>query len=171
MNADDLARAQGPLKERYRLNPNTAVAILEARSLLGKEVHCTNTIQGFDIELGLHPAAGGASNNLCPGTVFLDSLSACAAITMSAVSTYMGIEIRNGTITAKGELDLRGTLAVSAEAQVGFRRIDIQVELDTDASPEQIEALLKSTEKYCVVLQTLRVQPELTITSKTIGRA
>jgi uncharacterized OsmC-like protein len=163
MTAEQLSRIQSPLKENYKLNPACAQAKLVATTTLGTDITCINRIGNAVIETGLHPGVGGSSRNICPATIFLDSLAACAGITMGAVATHMGIVIHSGTIYVEGDLDLRGTLGVSDDVQVGFREIRIHVELDTEVSAKEIETLLKMTEKYCVVYQTLVKSPRISM--------
>ena len=161
MTKEQLNRVQTPFKEKYRLKPSTAQTKLAARAVLGKDITCTNKIGNNDVDTGMHPGVGGRSENICPATVFLDSLAACAGIVMGAVATHMGMEIRSGAVYVEGDLDLRGTLGVADDVQVGFKEIRMSVGIDTDASKQEINTLLKMMEKYCVVYQTLAKPPKM----------
>ena len=161
MEREQLQAVQAPLKERYRENPDAAVVTLSARGELGAGVSCSVDTGRAIAEAGLHPASGGDGSQLCSGDMLLEALAACAGVTLRAVATSLGIEIRSGTVRAEGDLDFRGTLAVDREAPVGFRAIRLAFELDTEAGPEQLQTLLKLTERYCVVLQTISTPPEL----------
>ena len=164
MNAEDLRRAQAPLKERYRSVPDDALVTLHAEGRIGEGVSCRiETGKGL-VTAGLHPATGGSGQAACSGDMLLEALVACAGVTLNAVATALGIELRDATLRAEGRLDFRGTLGVSKEVPVGFQHIDLQVRLDTDASEEQIATLLRLTERYCVVLQTLAHPPQLKLT-------
>jgi uncharacterized OsmC-like protein len=155
MNATELKSLQTPLKERYREHPESAVITLKAEGKVGENISCkVETGRGL-VEAGLHPATGGNGLLACSGDMLLEALVACAGVTLKAVATTIGIEIKNGTIKAEGDLDFRGTLGVSKEAPVGFKRIRLQFHLDANATPEQIASLKKLTERYCVVYQTL----------------
>ncbi len=163
MDLDTLRSRQSPLKEQYRQSPETALITLKAEGQLGEGVTCrVNTGQAL-AQAGLHPATGGDGLSLCSGDMLLEALAACAGVTMGAVATALEIDIRQGTVRAEGDLDFRGTLGVSKEAPVGFQAIRLQFELDTDASEEQLATLLKLTERYCVVFQTLKQSPELRV--------
>ncbi|MEJ5230870.1 MAG: OsmC family protein [Geminicoccaceae bacterium] len=156
MTPDQLKALQAPLKSRYRENPEAALITLRAEGVLGEGVSCrVDTAKGL-VEAGLHPATGGSGLQACSGDMLLEALVACAGVTLTAVATALGIALRGGTVRAEGDLDFRGTLGVDKEAPVGFRAIRLTFELDTDAGPEQLERLLTLTERYCVVLQTLR---------------
>ena len=169
MNADELRQAQSPLKERYRAEPGAALVMLHAEGRIGEGVSCRlETGKGL-VTAGLHPATGGTGLAACSGDMLLEALVACAGVTLNAVATALGIALRDATLRAEGLLDFRGTLGVSKEVPVGFQQIDLQVTLDTDAPEEQIATLLRLTERYCVVLQTLAHPPRLTITRA--GRA
>jgi uncharacterized OsmC-like protein len=155
MDRDALSAVQEPLKSRYRQDPSAARVTLSATGTLGEGITCSVQTGRAMAEAGLHPATGGDGSALCSGDMLLEALAACAGVTLRAVSTSLEIPVRGGTVRAEGELDFRGTLAVDREAPVGFREIDLAFELDTDADAEQLETLLKLTERYCVVLQTL----------------
>jgi len=158
---EQLQAIQAPLKERYREDPGAAVVTLSAEGELGEGVSCSVKTGRAIAEAGLHPASGGDGSQLCSGDMLLEALAACAGVTLRAVATSLGIEVRSGTVRAEGDLDFRGTLAVDREAPVGFRKIRLAFELDAEADAEQLETLLKLTERYCVVFQTLASPPEL----------
>ena len=169
MNLDQLRELQAPLKSRYRDEPETAVITLRAQGEIGQEnLACRVETGRTLVEAGLHPASGGSGLQACSGDMLLESLAACAGVTLSAVATALGVELRKGTVSVEGDLDFRGTLGVAKDAPVGFRAIRLIFDLDTDASEEQLASLLKLTERYCVVLQTLRTPAE---TSATLRRA
>jgi len=168
MNAEDLRSIQAPLKERYREAPEAALITLRAQGSLGEGVRCKiETGKGL-VTAGLHPATGGNGLSACSGDMLLEALVACAGVTLNAVATALGITLREATLQAEGELDFRGTLGLSKEAPVGFQNIRLQFTLDTDASQEQIDTLLRLTKRYCVVYQTLARPPTLTITRKLV---
>lgn len=167
MRADELRSLQAPLKERYRQQPETALITLKAEGRLGEGVSCKVATSKAMIEAGLHPATGGNGTLACSGDMLLEALVACAGVTLSAVSSAIGVDIRNGSLRAEGDLDFRGTLGVSKEAPVGFQEIRLHFDLETDATDEQLASLLKLTERYCVVYQTLRHATAIT-TSHTV---
>lgn len=157
MNADDLRALQAPIKDRYRADPGAAMVTLKASgSLTAGGLTCRVETGRALAEAGLHPASGGDGSALCSGDMLLEALVACAGVTLQAVATALAIPIRGGTVRAEGDLDFRGTLGVSKEAPVGFAAIRLAFELDTDASQEQLDTLLKLTERYCVVAQTVK---------------
>jgi len=163
MDADRLKSLQAPLKDRYRSEPSSARITLRAAGQATEGIACKiETGKGL-VEAGLHPATGGTGALACSGDMLLEALVACAGVTLRAVATAIGVELRDARVTAEGDLDFRGTLGVSKEAKVGFDRIRLRFELDTDASEEQRATLLKLTERYCVVLQTLRAPPALSV--------
>jgi uncharacterized OsmC-like protein len=164
---DELRTIQAPLKERYREDPNAAVVTLSADGKLGEGVSCSVQTGRAIAEAGLHPASGGDGSLLCSGDMLLEALVACAGVTLQAVATSLGIEVESGTVRAEGELDFRGTLAVDREAPVGFSAIRLSFELDTNADREQLDTLLKLTERYCVVFQTIAGSPQLSATLET----
>ena len=164
MNADELRALQAPLKQRYQDDPGAAVVTLTAEGRLGDGVTCRVETGRAVVEAGLHPATGGSGLAACSGDMLLEALVACAGVTLNAVATAIGVSIDAGRVRAEGDLDFRGTLGVSREAPVGFRAIRIAFDLDTTASPEQLATLLKLTERYCVVLQTIRHGPEVSAT-------
>jgi len=164
MDAEGLRALQQPLKDAYRSDPAAAVITLRARGDLGEEgVSCSvETGQALAVA-GLHPATGGDGTLACSGDMLLQALVACAGVTLRAVATSLGIDVAGGTVRAEGDLDFRGTLAVAKEAPVGFTSIRLSFELDTDASDDQLATLLRLTERYCVVYQTLRAPPHVTV--------
>ena len=165
MKTEELRSLQAPLKERYRAEPEAAAITLKARGRLGEGVTCRVDTGKALVEAGLHPATGGDGFAVCSGDMLLEALAACAGVTLNAVATALGIEIRSGTVRTEGDLDFRGTLGVSKEAPVGFQRIRVFFDLDTSASEEQLATLLRLTERYCVVLQTLRQPAEISVTT------
>lgn len=170
MNGQELRDLQAPFKARYRDMPDTALITLKAAGELGAEkITCKVTTGRALIEAGLHPAAGGDGLSLCSGDMLLEALVACAGVTVKAVATALDLPLRGGTVEAEGDLDVRGTLGVAKDAAVGFRAIRLTFDLDCPASPEQIETLLKLTERYCVVFQTLNAKPALTVSHHTRG--
>ncbi len=166
MNADDLKKVQAPLKERYRSTPDAALITLRAQGSIGEGVSCKVETGKALVTAGLHPATGGNGQAACSGDMLLEALVACAGVTLNAVATALGIELRDAKLEAEGDLDFRGTLGVSKEVPVGFQNIRLQFELDTDASEEQLATLLRLTERYCVVYQTLAHPPALAVTRK-----
>ncbi|MGN2390698.1 OsmC family protein [Pelomicrobium sp. G1] len=164
MNADELRALQAPLKDRYREAPEAALVTLRAEGRIGEGIACKVETGKRMVEAGLHPATGGDGMAACSGDMLLEALVACAGVTLKAVATALGLEVRGGTVTAEGDLDFRGTLGVAKDAPVGFRAIRLTFDLDTDASDEQLAKLLNLTERYCVVYQTLR-NPPATLTT------
>jgi uncharacterized OsmC-like protein len=170
LNADELRAVQAPLKDKYREAPQAAVVTLRAEGRLGEGVTCkVDTGKGL-VEAGLHPATGGSGLAACSGDMLLEALVACAGVTLNAVATALGIALRDARVRAEGDLDFRGTLGVDKEAPVGFRDIRLAFELDTDADEAQRATLLKLTERYCVVLQTLRRAPPVTASLRVADR-
>ena len=165
---DDLKSLQAPLKERYRAEPEAALITLKAEGRIGEGVTCSVQTGRAIVEAGLHPATGGNGMFACSGDMLLEALAACAGVTMAAVSTAIGVHLRGGTVHAEGDLDFRGTLGVSKEAPVGFQSIRLQFVLDTDASEEQLATLLRLTERYCVVYQTLRQPPQIEVRLRSV---
>src|SRR5213080_3517015 len=163
MDSEQLRALQAPIKERYREEPGAAFVTLAAEGALGEGVACSVQTGKAIAEAGLHPATGGDGTLLCSGDMLLEALVACAGVTLGAVSTSLGIEVASGNVTAEGDLDFRGTLGVDREAPVGFRDIRLRFELETDADDEQLATLLKLTERYCVVYQTLAQGPGLRV--------
>jgi uncharacterized OsmC-like protein len=163
MDANDLKALQAPLKERYRSRPETAVITLTAEGDVGEGVTCSVATATAMVRAGLHPATGGTGMHACSGDMLLQALVACAGVTMNAVATALGYAIRSAHVRAEGDLDFRGTLGVDKEAPVGFRDIRLAFKIDADLSEEQRATLLKLTERYCVVYQTLRRPPEISV--------
>ena len=161
MQTEELKAIQAPLKERYREAPDAAMVTLSASGTLGEHVSCSVETGRAMAEAGLHPASGGDGSLLCSGDMLLEALVACAGVTLGAVATSLGIPIESGRVRAEGDLDFRGTLGVDREAPVGFAAIRLTLELHTDASDEDLAALHKLTERYCVVLQTIAGAPAL----------
>ncbi len=155
MEADELRAVQAPLKERYREAPAAAMVTLRAQGRIGEGVTCRVETGKALVTAGLHPATGGNTLAACSGDMLLEALVACAGVTLNAVATSLGIELRDASLTAEGDLDFRGTLGVARDVPVGFQAIRLLVSLDTDATAEQIATLLRLTERYCVVYQTL----------------
>ena len=163
MNPNELKSLQAPIKAKYREEPTAALITLRAKGRLGEGVTCKIETGQALVAAGLHPATGGDGLSACSGDMLLEALVACAGVTLSAVATALGIELRDATIRAEGDLDFRGTLGVSKEAPVGFQRIRLQFDLDTDAGEDQLATLIRLTERYCVVFQTLNQSPKIDI--------
>jgi uncharacterized OsmC-like protein len=155
MNATELKNLQAPLKEKYREQPDAAIITLKAEGKIGEGISCKVETGRAMVEAGLHPATGGTGMLACSGDMLLEALVACAGVTLQAVATAIGVEIKSGTVKAEGDLDFKGTLGVSKDAPVGFKKIRLSFTLESDAGDEQIAALKKLTERYCVVYQTL----------------
>src|SRR3984893_15976171 len=155
MRAEELRSLQAPIKEQYRERPETALVTLQAEGRIGEGLTCKVETGKALVEAGLHPATGGDGLTACSGDMLLEALVACAGVTLRAVATALGIELRDATVRAEGDLDFRGTLGMSKEVPVGFARIRLQFDLDTDAGEEQLATLLRLTERYCVVYQKL----------------
>lgn len=155
MNASELKNLQAPLKEKYKAQPGSALITLKAQGNIGEGISCKVDTGRALVEAGLHPATGGDGMLVCSGDMLLEALVACAGVTLTAVATAIGIEIKSGTVNAEGDLDFRGTLGVSKEASVGFKQIRLGFNLDTAATEEQMASLSKLTERYCVVYQTI----------------
>ena len=164
MEREELRAIQGPLKERYERTPGAAMVTLAAEGTLGEGISCSVQTGQAIAEAGLHPATGGDGAQLCSGDMLLEALAACAGVTLRAVATSLGIDVNGGRVHAEGDLDFRGTLAVDREAPVGFQAIRLRFELETDAEEEQLATLLKLTERYCVVFQSLAQPPQLSAT-------
>jgi uncharacterized OsmC-like protein len=164
MRAEELKALQAPLKARYREDPRSAVVTLKATGdLEGEGLVCKVATGRALVEAGLHPATGGDGRSACSGDMLLEALVACAGVTLRAVATALEVPLRGGTVTAEAELDFRGTLGVSREAPVGLQGVRLRFDLDTDAPPEQVAKLVQLTERYCVIYQTLKQPPPLTI--------
>src|SRR3954452_5963661 len=161
MNRDELRAVQAPIKERYRDDPDAAVVTLRADGSLADGISCSVDTGRALAVAGLHPASGGDGTLLCSGDMLLQALAACAGVTLRAVATSLGIELRGGSVHVEGDLDFRGTLGVDKQASVGFTSIRPPFDLDSDASADDLATLLRLTERYCVVYQTLAVPPAL----------
>jgi uncharacterized OsmC-like protein len=155
MDSIELKNLQAPLKEKYKVEPESAIITLKAEGKIGEGISCNVATGRAITEAGLHPATGGTGLLACSGDMLLEALVACAGVTLRAVSTSIGVEIKGGLVKAEGDLDFRGTLGVSKEAPVGFKSIRLKFYLESSATPEQMESLAKLTERYCVVYQTL----------------
>jgi uncharacterized OsmC-like protein len=170
MNADELRALQAPLKARYRERPETALVTLHAEGRIGEGVTCKIETGKARVEAGLHPATGGDGLSACSADMLLEALVGCAGVTLRAVATALGIPLRDATIRAEGDLDFRGTLGISKEVPVGFKQIRLNVDLDTDASEEQLATLLRLTERYCVVYQTLCHPAKISVLHRAISK-
>jgi uncharacterized OsmC-like protein len=159
MNAEQLKAMQAPIKDRYRNDPGAAVVTLRAEGRMGEGIACRVDTGRALVEAGLHPATGGSGLQACSGDMLLEALVACAGVTLKAVATALQIDLKDATVRAEGDLDFRGTLGVAKDAPVGFREIRLKFDLKSTASPEQLKKLIELTERYCVVLQTLRSSP------------
>ena len=164
MDSTELKQLQAPLKEKYTHNPDTAVVTMRAESHVSEGIACKVETGRKLAEAGLHPAAGGDGSQLCSGDMLLEALVACAGVTLKAVATAMGINLTDASVIAEGDLDFRGTLAVDREAKVGFRDIRLQFSLQSDAQTDVLDKLIQLTERYCVVLQTLKDSPDFQVT-------
>ncbi len=163
MNADELRALQAPIKERYKNEPAAAVVTLRAQGRIGEGIACRVDTGKALVEAGLHPATGGSGMQACSGDMLLEALVACAGVTLKAVATALNIDLKDAKLLAEGDLDFRGTLGVAKDAPVGFREIRLRFELDTEASAEQRAKLIELTERYCVVMQTIRQAPPLRV--------
>jgi uncharacterized OsmC-like protein len=172
MDAQELRALQAPLKQRYRADPAAALVTLRARGRLGEEnVACRVETGKALVEAGLHPATGGDGHAACSGDLLLEALVACAGVTLKAVATALALPPVSGTVSAEGDLDFRGTLGVTKDVPVGFQAIRLRFDLDSDATAEQLESLLRLTEHYCVVYQTLRQPANITLSTAIHGRS
>jgi uncharacterized OsmC-like protein len=170
MDRDGLRTIQAPLKSRYRTEPGSAAVTLHAQGELGSEnVSCSVQTGRALVEAGLHPATGGDGTLACSGDMLLEALVACAGVTLTSVATNRGVKIRAGTVRAEGDLDFRGTMGVDRDVPVGFSAIRLSFALDTDASPDDVAALLSATEQYCVVFQTLATPSRLSLSGHVNG--
>ncbi len=163
MKSDELRSIQAPLKDHYRAEPGAALVTLKAQGHIGEGVTCKIETGRALAAAGLHPATGGDGLSVCSGDMLLEALVACAGVTLNAVATAIGVELRDAVVRAEGELDFRGTLGVSKEVPVGFQQIRLYFDLDTDASDDQLATLIRLTERYCVVYQTLRQSPAIDV--------
>ena len=163
MKPEEFKAMQSPFKEKYHSDPATACVTLRASGRLGEGVTCRLDTGKALVEAGLHPATGGTGMAACSGDMLLESLVACAGVTLSAVATALGIPVRDATVTAEGDLDVRGTLGVAKDVRVGFTDVRLHFDVDTDANRDQLATLLRLTERYCVVYQTLRQPPDFKV--------
>jgi len=163
MDATELKSLQAPLKQQYKDAPDTAVITLKASGHIGEGVTCNVDTGRAIAQAGLHPATGGDGLSLCSGDMLLEALVACAGVTLKAVATAIEVDLRDATISAEGDLDFRGTLGVAKDAPVGFSAIRLHFDLDTDADSEQLDTLLKLTERYCVVYQSIATPPSMNV--------
>jgi uncharacterized OsmC-like protein len=165
MNAEQLRAMQAPIKERYKKDPAAAVITLRAQGRMGEGIACRVDTGRALVEAGLHPATGGSGLQACSGDMLLEALVACAGVTLKAVATALGIRLDDARLSAEGDLDVRGTLGVAKDAPVGFREIRLRFDLDTAATAEQQQKLIELTERYCVVLQTIRNAPPVKVSA------
>ena len=170
MTADELRSMQAPLKAQYRERPETALVTLRAEGRVGRHVTCKIETGKAHVEAGLHPATGGDGRSACSADMLLEALVGCAGVTLSAVATALNISLHGATIRAEGDLDFRGTLGVAKDAPVGFKEIRLNFGLATDASEDQIATLIRLTERYCVVYQTLSHPANITVLHRVISR-
>ena len=168
MRAEELRAVQAPLKEQYKSSPEKALVTLRAQGRMEEGVSCKIETGKALVVAGLHPATGGTGLNACSGDMLLEALVACAGVTLNAVATAIGVELRDAVLQAEGDLDFRGTLGVSKDVPVGFQNIRLTLTLDTEASEEQLNTLLRLTERYCVVYQTLAHPPEMVVSKKRV---
>lgn len=166
MDAENLKALQAPLKKKYREQPESALITLKTSARLGEGITCKVETGKAMVEAGLHPATGGDGLSACSGDMLLEALVACAGVTLRAVSTATGIKLNDATISAEGDLDFRGTLAVGKDVPVGFTQIRLKFDLKSDATLQQLDSLIQLTERYCVVYQTLRKGPEIAVSYK-----
>ena len=166
MKTEELRAIQTPLKERYKAQPGAALLTLRAQGRLGEGVTCSVQTGKALVAAGLHPATGGDGLSACSGDMLLEALVACAGVTLNAVATAIGIVVKSGEVKAEGDLDFRGTLGVVKDAPVGFQRIRLTFDLDTDATEDELSTLIRLTERYCVVYQTLRQSPEIAVSRR-----
>jgi uncharacterized OsmC-like protein len=170
MNAEELKAKQAPLKENYRTHPEAALITLRAVGRASEGILCKlETGKGL-VEAGLHPATGGSGASACSGDMLLEALVACAGVTLRAVATALGIQLRDATVRAEGDIDFRGTLGVSKEVPVGFQKVRLKFDLDTDANEEQLATLIRLTERYCVVYQTLKSPPGIEAEHQVVAK-
>jgi uncharacterized OsmC-like protein len=166
MKTEELRSLQAPLKDKYKGEPEAALITLKAQGRLGEGITCGVETGRALVAAGLHPATGGDGRHACSGDMLLEALVACAGVTLGAVATAIGVDIRSGAVRAEGDLDFRGTLGVAKDAPVGFQRIRLHFDLETAASEDQLSTLIRLTERYCVVYQTLRQPPPMTVSSR-----
>jgi len=167
MDAERLKALQAPLKQKYREQPESALITLKAQARIGEGITCKVETGRTLVEAGLHPATGGDGLSVCSGDMLLEALVACAGVTLLAVATATGVGLRDATISAEGDLDFRGTLAVAKDVPVGFKHIRLRFDLESDAPRQQLESLMRLTERYCVVYQTLVKAPEIVVSYRS----
>ncbi len=165
MDAAELKELQTPIKARYRDDPDAAIITLKAQGAIGEGVTCSVETGRAHVEAGLHPATGGTGLHACSGDMLLEALVACAGVTLNAVATALELNVQDARITAEGDLDFKGTLGVEKQAPVGFRDIRLSFDIDGDLTDEQLATLMKLTERYCVVYQTLRSSPPIDVSA------
>ena len=170
MTADELRSLQTPLKAQYREHPESALVTLKSKGRVGENMTCKIETGKSRVEAGLHPATGGDGNSACSADMLLEALIGCAGVTLSAVAAALGVSVRDATIRAEGDLDFRGTLGVAKDAPIGFKEIRLNFELDTDASEEQLKNLIRLTERYCVVYQTLNHSANIAVSHRVTSR-
>ena len=168
MDAAELKKIQAPIKAQYREDPEAAVITLKAEGVIGEGVTCSVETGRALVEAGLHPATGGSGVHACSGDMLLEALVACAGVTLNAVATALDLKLRDAKIRAEGDLDFKGTLGVEKEAPVGFRDIRLSFDIDGDLTEDQLATLLRLTERYCVVYQTLKSAPPIVVTANTV---
>ncbi len=169
MDAAELKELQTPIKARYRDDPDAAIITLKAQGAIGEGVTCSVETGRALVEAGLHPATGGNGLHACSGDMLLEALVACAGVTLNAVATALELDVQDARITAEGDLDFKGTLGVEKQAPVGFRDIRLSFNIDGDLTDEQLATLIKLTERYCVVYQTLRTSPPIDVSATKIS--
>ena len=170
MNANEIRSLQAPVKAQYRERPETALVTLHAEGRIGENITCKIETGKARVEAGLHPATGGDGQSACSADMLLEALVGCAGVTLSAVATALNMALRGATIRAEGDLDFRGTLGVSKDVPIGFKQIRLNFDLDTDASEDRIATLIRLTERYCVVYQTLSHPAEISVLHHVISR-
>jgi uncharacterized OsmC-like protein len=168
MDAAELKNIQAPIKAQYRDNPDAAALTLKAEGAIGEGITCSVETSRAVVEAGLHPGTGGSGVHACSGDMLLEALVACAGVTLNAVATALELDVRDAKITAEGDLDFRGTLGVEKDAPVGFRDIRLSIDVDGDLTEEQLANLLRLTERYCVIYQTLKSPPPIAVAAHTI---
>ena len=166
MEAEALRAVQKPIKERYREDPEAAIVTLRAEGKIGEGVSCSVETGRALVEAGLHPATGGTGLQVCSGDMLLQALVACAGVTLNAVATALELPVRDATVKAEGDIDFRGTLGVDKEAPVGFAEIRLSFDVEGDLAADDLARLIRLTERYCVVYQTLRQSPPMVVTSR-----
>jgi uncharacterized OsmC-like protein len=165
MTSDEIRAIQAPIKAKYREHPEAALTTHSAEGTLADNITCVVHTRDYTVVAGLHPSAGGTGKHICSGDMLMESLAACAGVTMNSVATAMSIILKKAVVTAEGVVDFRGTLGVSKEVPVGFKSVHLHFALDTDATEEQVAKLIQLTERYCVVFQTLSNKPEITVSN------